>query len=48
MKIAPSSDGYITASKVNGKARFVLEPIWYVYFDNPADSVLVSGEFNEP
>ena len=46
---SPSQIGYLNASEVDGKAVYTLAPTWFVFNDSPTtDSVLISGEFNEP
>ncbi|RYD99046.1 MAG: hypothetical protein EOP54_05465 [Sphingobacteriales bacterium] len=32
----------------NGGIELVVEPVWYVNYDNPADSVLIEGVFRRP
>jgi hypothetical protein len=36
------------ASLVNNKSRLTLPPAWFVNGYDPADSVLIQGEFNQP
>ena len=48
MIIAPSQNTAVVATNNNGKAQYTLPPTWYIYFENPSDSVLISGAFNEP
>lgn len=46
--ISPYSHGVISSSVTNNKAKFTLSPTWFVNYHNSADSVKISGEFNEP
>lgn len=38
----------LKASDINGKAQYALAPTWFVNFNNPDDSLLIEGIFNEP
>jgi hypothetical protein len=46
--ISPSKIKYLEASTINEKASYTLNPTWYISYDNPADSVLIQGTFNQP
>jgi hypothetical protein len=39
---------YLKASSNNSKARYSIEPTWFINYNTGADSVLISGTFNEP
>jgi len=45
---SPFSNTYITTYTENDKAKFVLPPTWFVYYNNVKDSVLIRGTFSEP
>lgn len=46
---SPAQIGKVEAYEVKHKARYVLSPTWFVNAARPqTDSVLISGEFNEP
>lgn len=47
--VSPNVTAKLTAGENSKKARYTLPPTWYVSYESPeADSVLISGEFNEP
>jgi hypothetical protein len=46
--ISPNEIKYLEASTLNEKASYTLNPTWYISYNNPADSVLIQGTFNEP
>lgn len=39
---------FLMASSYNSKARYIIEPTWFVNYNTGTDSVLISGTFNEP
>jgi hypothetical protein len=39
---------YLSAELVNGKAQYRLTDVWFKDYNNPNDTVLVSGTFNQP
>lgn len=43
-----SVPAYLQASEANGKAQYTLQPTWFYNAQDPSDSVLISGIFNEP
>lgn len=46
--ISPHQTKYVTATINNKKAQYQMAPAWFVKFNNPNDSILVEGTFNEP
>lgn len=38
----------LSSSYQNEKSRYEMPPTWFVNFNNPTDSILVEGTFNEP
>jgi hypothetical protein len=46
--IANNEHAILSAHFANDKAQYILDPTWYVNYENPLDSVLIQGEFNEP
>ena len=46
--ISPYENGIISASKEGDKAKYTLQPTWFVNYFDASDSVQISGEFNEP
>lgn len=46
--ISPHQTKYVTATINNNKAQYQMAPAWFVKFNNPNDSILVEGTFNEP
>lgn len=47
-KMSISESDSIIATEHNGKVQYILAPTWFVHSLNAADSVLISGTFNEP
>lgn len=47
-RVSKSANGYLIASAVNGKASYKLDSTWLINYNNPNDSVIIHGIFNEP
>ncbi|RQO29913.1 hypothetical protein DBR32_15165 [Taibaiella sp. KBW10] len=46
--ITPRNINKLIASKNNNKVTYTLAPTWFISYNNPNDSVLIEGTFNEP
>jgi hypothetical protein len=46
--VSKSAVSYLHASSVNGKAEFTLDSTWFINYNNPNDSVIIHGIFNQP
>ncbi len=46
--VTASNTVKLHASEQNGKAQYTLPQTWFVNYNNPQDSLLVEGVFNEP
>jgi hypothetical protein len=40
--------GKMAVKPVNGKAQYILDPCWFVSYNDPTDSVEIRGEFTLP
>ncbi|HTO15749.1 MAG TPA: hypothetical protein VLZ83_08255 [Edaphocola sp.] len=46
--ISPNEIKYLNVTSNNNKVQFNLSSTWFVEYNNPIDSVLIEGTFNEP